>query len=202
MLPSIVSQLVVILKDSALAFRILYPELVRSGQTLAASKGNLIPTLIVIAAIYIVTTIATSLPAIWSGGCRPPGGDPGRHLSRPDAQSRAGSGHRNGGRAGGGVESGLAGGLGGAGLPDHDHLVSELGRSAQLLDFLGDIAGQNPWASMSSTTSGATITRISRPACMANPLSTPSRPGRSPPAVPVAARRPRCSPAGHRVDYR
>ena len=54
MLPSIVSQLVVILKDSALGFLILYPELVRSGQTLAALKGNLIPTFIVVAAIFII----------------------------------------------------------------------------------------------------------------------------------------------------
>jgi glutamate transport system permease protein len=54
MLPSIVSQLVVILKDSALGFLILYPELVRSGQTLAALEGNLIPTFIVVAAIFIV----------------------------------------------------------------------------------------------------------------------------------------------------
>jgi glutamate transport system permease protein len=53
MLPSIVSQLVVILKDSALGFLILYPELVRSGQTLASLKGNLIPTFIVLAAIFI-----------------------------------------------------------------------------------------------------------------------------------------------------
>jgi glutamate transport system permease protein len=54
MLPSIVSQLVVVLKDSALGFLILYPELVRSGQTLASLEGNLIPTFIVIAAIFII----------------------------------------------------------------------------------------------------------------------------------------------------
>jgi glutamate transport system permease protein len=54
MLPSIVSQLVVILKDSALGFLILYPELVRSGQTLAALEGNIIPTFIVVAAIFII----------------------------------------------------------------------------------------------------------------------------------------------------
>jgi glutamate transport system permease protein len=54
MLPSIVSQLVVILKDSALGFLILYPELVRSGQTLASLKGNLIPTFIVLAAMFII----------------------------------------------------------------------------------------------------------------------------------------------------
>jgi glutamate transport system permease protein len=54
MLPSIVSQLVVILKDSALGFLILYPELVRSGQTLAALEGNIIPTFLVVATIFIL----------------------------------------------------------------------------------------------------------------------------------------------------
>jgi glutamate transport system permease protein len=32
----------------------LYPELVRSGQNLASLKGNLIPTFIVVAAIFII----------------------------------------------------------------------------------------------------------------------------------------------------
>ena len=54
MLPALISQLVVVLKDSALGFLILYPELVRSGQTLASLKGNLIPTFIVVAAIFII----------------------------------------------------------------------------------------------------------------------------------------------------
>ncbi|HWI01862.1 MAG TPA: amino acid ABC transporter permease [Propionibacteriaceae bacterium] len=63
MLPSILSQLVVILKDSALGFLILYEELIRSGQTLASSKGNLIPTFIVIAVIYIVVNYALTLLA-------------------------------------------------------------------------------------------------------------------------------------------
>jgi glutamate transport system permease protein len=63
MLPSIVSQLVVVLKDSALGFLILYPELIRSGQTLASSKGNLIPTFIVIAAIFITINYLLTLLA-------------------------------------------------------------------------------------------------------------------------------------------
>ena len=54
MLPSIVSQLVVILKDSALAYNITYLELLRQGQNLATYKGNLIPTLMVLAVIYII----------------------------------------------------------------------------------------------------------------------------------------------------
>jgi glutamate transport system permease protein len=63
MLPSLVSQLVVVLKDSALGFLILYPELIRSGQTLASSRGNLIPTFLVIAAIFIVINYLLTLLA-------------------------------------------------------------------------------------------------------------------------------------------
>ncbi|MDN5761432.1 MAG: amino acid ABC transporter permease [Microlunatus sp.] len=54
MLPSIVSQLVVILKDSALAYAVTYLELLRQGTNLAVYRGNLIPTLIVLAVIYII----------------------------------------------------------------------------------------------------------------------------------------------------
>ncbi len=85
MLPSIVSQLVVILKDSALAYNIAYLELLRQGQNLAVFKGNLIPTLIVLAGIYIVinwalTRVARALESrLRSGkrGIKPGPLDPG-----------------------------------------------------------------------------------------------------------------------------
>ena len=75
MLPSIVSQLVVILKDSALAYAITYLELLRAGQNLAVYRGNLIPTFIVLAAIYIVinwalTRVARALEASLRTGRR------------------------------------------------------------------------------------------------------------------------------------
>lgn len=54
MLPSIISQLVVILKDSALGYIISYSELIRAGQNFSTSKGNLIPTLIVVAVLFIL----------------------------------------------------------------------------------------------------------------------------------------------------
>jgi glutamate transport system permease protein len=63
MLPSIVSQLVVVLKDSALGFLILYEELIREGQTLASARGNLIPTFIVIAVMFIVINYLLTLLA-------------------------------------------------------------------------------------------------------------------------------------------
>lgn len=54
MLPSLVSQLVVVLKDSALGYMISYAELLRAGQTLASVKGNLIVTFIVVAALFVI----------------------------------------------------------------------------------------------------------------------------------------------------
>jgi glutamate transport system permease protein len=66
MLPTLVSQMVVLLKDSALGFIVAYPELLRSGRRIYTNVGNVIPTAMVIAAIYIVinlalTTVATIL---------------------------------------------------------------------------------------------------------------------------------------------
>jgi glutamate transport system permease protein len=58
MLPSLVSQLVVILKDTALGYIISYPELIRAGQNFSSNKGNLIPTFIVLAAMFVVINYA------------------------------------------------------------------------------------------------------------------------------------------------
>ena len=60
MLPTIISQLVVLLKDSALGFIVAYPELLRSGRRIYTNIGNVIPTAIVVAAIYIVINLALS----------------------------------------------------------------------------------------------------------------------------------------------
>lgn len=54
MLPSMLSQLVVILKDSALGSMIAYSELLRQGATFSAANANTIPTLIVLAVIFIL----------------------------------------------------------------------------------------------------------------------------------------------------
>ncbi|SDS32287.1 amino acid ABC transporter membrane protein 2, PAAT family [Friedmanniella luteola] len=54
MLPSLLSQLVVILKDTALGYIINFSELIRGGQNLSTNFGNLIPTFIVLAAIFIL----------------------------------------------------------------------------------------------------------------------------------------------------
>lgn len=65
MLPAIVSQMVVLLKDSALGFIVAYPELLRSGRRIYTNIGNIIPTAIVIASIYIVINLALSLLATY-----------------------------------------------------------------------------------------------------------------------------------------
>jgi glutamate transport system permease protein len=65
MLPTIVSQMVVLLKDSALGFIVAYPELLRSGRRIYTNIGNVIPTAIVIAAIYIAINLALSGLATW-----------------------------------------------------------------------------------------------------------------------------------------
>ncbi|HRL50221.1 MAG TPA: amino acid ABC transporter permease [Propioniciclava sp.] len=65
MLPSMVSQLVVILKDSALGSMISYLDLMRSGTYLSTAYANLIPTMIVLAAMYIVLNSALTRLAGW-----------------------------------------------------------------------------------------------------------------------------------------
>ena len=59
MLPAVVSQLVVIVKDTALGGILVgYVELRRAASTSASNYGNLLPTYIVIAVIYIVLNLA------------------------------------------------------------------------------------------------------------------------------------------------
>ena len=61
MLPALVSQLVVVVKDSALGYLIGYAELLRQAEYLATNFANYIPAVIVIAAIYIVVNFSVGL---------------------------------------------------------------------------------------------------------------------------------------------
>ena len=65
MLPAIVSQCVVALKDTALGFIISYEELLRTGRLIYTNFNNIVPTLFVIAAIYIVMCVALSTLAAY-----------------------------------------------------------------------------------------------------------------------------------------
>ncbi|MGW0187975.1 amino acid ABC transporter permease [Streptomyces sp. NPDC003362] len=69
MLPAIVTQLVVIVKDTALGGVMLgFPELLNSRGTLAANYANVIPSFIVVAIIYIVLNFVLTSFASWLEG--------------------------------------------------------------------------------------------------------------------------------------
>ncbi|MFF3616627.1 amino acid ABC transporter permease [Streptomyces sp. NPDC002580] len=102
MLPAIVSQLVVIVKDTALGgVMIGYSELLTARSTLAANYANVIPSFIVVAAIFIVVNFAITSFASWlEGRLRRGKKTTGAVLSANDA-SIAGSAATGAGGAGG-----------------------------------------------------------------------------------------------------
>ncbi|SNT33627.1 glutamate transport system permease protein [Asanoa hainanensis] len=66
MLPVIISQLVVLLKDTALGYIVSYPELLQLGvNVLSANFGNVVQAAIVVAAIYIVVNFGLTSLASW-----------------------------------------------------------------------------------------------------------------------------------------
>ncbi|WP_433183788.1 amino acid ABC transporter permease [Actinoallomurus sp. CA-150999] len=66
MMPAIVSQLVVLLKDSALGWIISYEDLLNTGyRQIPTQYGNLIPAAMVIALLYIAMNLAISYLATW-----------------------------------------------------------------------------------------------------------------------------------------
>ncbi|MGV0598851.1 amino acid ABC transporter permease [Mycolicibacterium elephantis] len=65
MLPVLISQLVVVLKDSSIGFVITFVELVRQGTQVGAAYGNYIPALIVVAVIMITVNFTLSWFATW-----------------------------------------------------------------------------------------------------------------------------------------
>jgi glutamate transport system permease protein len=65
MLPALISQLVVVLKDTSLGFIILYPELVRTGGIIVQNLQNPIQTYLVIGAMFIIVNYALSRLAVW-----------------------------------------------------------------------------------------------------------------------------------------
>jgi len=65
MLPVIVSQLVVLLKDTALGYIIAYPELLQRASEVTANRGNLVAVFIVVAAIYVAINATLTGVAGW-----------------------------------------------------------------------------------------------------------------------------------------
>jgi len=68
MLPVLISQLVVVLKDTAIGFVITYVEMVRQGTQIGATYGNYIAALVVIGALVIAVNFALSEFAIYLEG--------------------------------------------------------------------------------------------------------------------------------------
>ncbi len=65
MLPALVSQLVVVLKDTALGYIITYPELLSAYRQIGSYKSNPVPAMLVVAAIFIVMNYALSRVAAY-----------------------------------------------------------------------------------------------------------------------------------------
>jgi len=63
MLPVLVSQLVVVLKDTAIGYQITFVEMVRQGTVVGSSYGNYIPALVVIAVLMISLNFMLSAAA-------------------------------------------------------------------------------------------------------------------------------------------
>ena len=63
MLPVLISQLVVVLKDTAIGYQITFVEMVRQGTVIGSSYGNYVPALIVIAVLMISVNFALSAAA-------------------------------------------------------------------------------------------------------------------------------------------
>lgn len=65
MLPAIVSQAVVALKDTSLGFIIAYPELVRVGRNIYDTRFNILPTVFIITVIYVTLNLLMDAFARW-----------------------------------------------------------------------------------------------------------------------------------------
>ncbi|WP_106398178.1 amino acid ABC transporter permease [Actinocorallia populi] len=69
MLPAIVSQMIVLLKDTALGYIIAYEDLLNAGfRVVPANYGNIIPAAIVVAAVYIALNLVLGWFATWLEG--------------------------------------------------------------------------------------------------------------------------------------
>ena len=65
MLPVLISQLVVVLKDTAIGYQITFLEMVRQGTNVGAAYSNYIPALIVVALLMIAVNFTLSSFATW-----------------------------------------------------------------------------------------------------------------------------------------
>ncbi|MFF8292944.1 amino acid ABC transporter permease [Streptomyces sp. NPDC016309] len=126
MLPTIISQLVVTLKDTSLGFIILYPELLQTARLIASNTqvNGMYPyvsTIVVVGAIYVAMCLALSGLATWiekrgrraKTGIGPAAGAGGTAVLGGDAGNAAATAILLGGTDG--TAGGAGGGDGGAG---------------------------------------------------------------------------------------
>lgn len=94
MLPALVGQLVVVLKDSALGYVITYPELLNAAKTLGSAYANTVPAYLVAAAIFIVINyLLTRLAGAVERRLKRRGGAPSTAAGAPgDAETELGPG--------------------------------------------------------------------------------------------------------------
>ncbi|TDD32456.1 amino acid ABC transporter permease [Nonomuraea terrae] len=107
MMPAIVSQLVVLLKDTALGYIIAYVDLLNTGFKILPARffGSLIPAAIVIGVIYVALNMALSFLATWlerrSRRSRKTSAAPIEPPGQPAIGAGAGTGPQGGGVAAG-----------------------------------------------------------------------------------------------------
>lgn len=63
--PTLVTQLVALLKDSTLGFVVSYPELLKQANNLTVYTRLLVQTFLVVATIYVVVNLLLSRLAVW-----------------------------------------------------------------------------------------------------------------------------------------
>ncbi|OLT40921.1 amino acid ABC transporter permease [Serinicoccus sp. CNJ-927] len=107
MLPALVSQIVVITKDSALGYIITYPELLSRTRQLGSANANTLAAYLVAAVIFILINYAITKLAEWIEGRQrrkrraTPGGDAQTQNEEQAGQRAAGAGLGAQARAGG-----------------------------------------------------------------------------------------------------
>ncbi|MFW0154499.1 amino acid ABC transporter permease [Rothia sp. P6271] len=68
MMPSLLSQFVVILKDTALGYIISYPELLAAARRFGSGEGNILQSLLLAAVLFIIINFALTIFASWLSG--------------------------------------------------------------------------------------------------------------------------------------
>ena len=63
--PTLVTQLVALLKDSTLGYVVSYPELLKQANNLTVFTHLLVQTYLIVAAVYVVVNLLLSRLAVW-----------------------------------------------------------------------------------------------------------------------------------------